>query len=62
MSSIWKGIRSIVNINNTSKKDIRILNNIGKRTTDPQIIAKLFNEHYVSVGLNVDKKDTQSAK
>ena len=25
MSAIWKGIRSIVNINNTSKKDILLL-------------------------------------
>ena len=28
--SIWKGIRSIVNINNTSKKDIMLLNSKGK--------------------------------
>ena len=27
MSSIWKGIRSIVNINNSSKKDIKLIDN-----------------------------------
>ena len=56
MSSIWKGIRQIVNINNTSKKDIMLLNNKGKKVTDPRKIAKLFNDHYASVGRNIDKK------
>ena len=27
MSSIWKGIRSIVNINNSSKKEIKLIDN-----------------------------------
>ena len=26
MSNIWKGIRSILNLNNNSKKDIKMLN------------------------------------
>ena len=56
MSSIWKGIRQIVNINNTSKKDVMLLNNKGKKVTDPRKIAKLFNDHYASVGRNIDKK------
>ena len=38
MSTIWKGIRSIVNINNTSKKDIKILDKNGKKITNPQKI------------------------
>ena len=56
MSSIWKGIRSIVNISNTSKKDIMILDSNGKKITDPKKIAQLFNDHYASVGPNIDKK------
>ena len=41
VSSIWKGIRIIVNINSKSK----IINNKGVKLTDPLKIAKLFNEH-----------------
>ena len=56
MSSSWKGIRSIVNISNSSKKDIMIVNSKGKKVTDPKKIAKLFNDHYANVGPNIDKK------
>ena len=54
MSTIWKGIRLIVNINNTSKKDIKILDKNGKKITDPQKIVNLFNNHYANVGPNID--------
>ena len=47
MSSIWKGIRTIVNIHSKSKRDIKIINNKGVKLTDPLKIAKLFDEHYV---------------
>ena len=46
MSSIWKGIISIVNINNTSKKDINILNHKGKKITNPQQL--LIYSMYIS--------------
>ena len=62
MSNIWKGIRAIVNLNNTSKKDIKILNKNGKKVTDPQKIVNLFNEHYANVGPNIDKKLPKSLK
>ena len=59
MSSIWKGIRTIVNINSKSKRDIKIINNKG---VNPLKIAKLFNEHYVNVGLTIDKKIPKAIK
>ena len=62
MSNVWKGIRSIANLNNTSKKDIKILNKNGKKVTDPQKIVNLFNEHYVNVGPNIEKKLPKSLK
>ena len=58
MSTIWKGIRSIVNINNTSRKDIKILNKNGKKIIDSQKIVNLFNQHYANVGPNIDKKNS----
>ena len=57
MSSIWKCIRSIANINNTSK-DIKILNHKGKKFTDPQKIVNLFNEHYANVARFLKKKNS----
>ena len=62
MSTIWKGITSIVNINNTSKKDIKILDKNGKKITDPQKIVNLFNNHYANVGPNIDKKTPEIAE
>ena len=33
-----------------------LLNSKGKKLTDPRKVAKSFNDHYASVGLNIDKK------
>ena len=49
--STWEGIRSIVNIRNSSKMDIMIVNSKGKKVTDPKKIAKLFNDHYANLVL-----------
>ena len=59
MSPIWKGIRSIVNLNNSSKKDIQIIERNGKNVSDPIMI---FNEHYVNVGPNIVKKYLKSQR
>ena len=56
MSSIWKGIRSLVNIKTTSRKDIIIVNYKGKKIIDPKKIAQLFNEHYAKVVSDIEKK------
>ena len=60
MSTIWKGIKSIVNINNTSKKDIKILDKNGKKITDRQKIVNLFNNQYANVGPNIDKENSRN--
>ena len=61
-SAIWKGIRSIVNINNTLRKDINLLNDKGKNVSDPTKIAELLNKYFASVGPNIDKKIPKSLK
>ena len=61
-SLIWKGIRSLVNINNSSKKDIKLINTNGKNVSDPKVIAELFNEYFVNVGSNIDSKINKSKK
>ena len=61
-SSIWKGIRSIVNIQNSSKKDIILLNDKGKNIHDPKKITELFNKYFVNVGPNIDSKIPKAHK
>ena len=39
-----------------------LLNNKGEKVTDPRKIAKSFNDHYASVGPNIDKKIPESLK
>ena len=55
-SKIWKGIRSIVNLNGTSKRDIKIIDNKGKIIIDQQCIAHYFNHYFVEIVLKTDKE------
>ena len=55
-SMIWKGIRSIVNINNTSTKCIKLINDKGKYISDQKKIADLFNEYFSNVGPDIASK------
>ena len=59
---IWKGIRSIVNVNSTTRKDIKLLDEKGKNVCDPNKIAELLNKYFASVGNNIDKKIPRSLK
>ena len=59
---IWKGIKSIVNITTSSKKDVNIINNKARKITDPLQIAEQFNNHFVNVGPNIDKNIPVSRK
>ena len=47
-SKVWKGIKSIVKLNTTSKKDISLIDNKGFNVTDPSKIANLFNNYFVN--------------
>ena len=53
-SMLWKGIRSLVNVNNSTKKDIKLMNDKGKNISDPEVIAELFNNYFVNIGPNID--------
>ena len=55
-SKIWKGIRSIVNLNGTSKRDIKIIDHKGKIFIDQQCIANYFNQYFAEIGLKTDNK------
>ena len=59
-SSIWKGIRSIVNINQSQRKDIKIINENGNNVSDPTKIANLFNNFFINIGSDIDDKIPKS--
>ena len=52
---IWKGIRSIVNINSNSQGHVKLLNENDKFITDQKKIANSFNKYFVNVGPDIDK-------
>ena len=58
-SSIWKGIRSIVNIQDSSKKDIKLLNDKGKTYPAPQ---RSRNKYFANVGTSIDIKIPKAHK
>ena len=61
-SLLWKGIRSIVNINNSSKKDIKLINDKGMNISDPKTIADLFNDYFINIGPKIDSKINKAKK
>ena len=54
-SIIWKGIKTIVNIKPSSRKDISLIDDNGKDTTDPYKISNIFNKYFVNIGPDIDK-------
>ena len=61
-SKIWEGIRTIVNLNGTSKRDIKIIDQKGKIIIDQQCIANYFNQYFVEIGLKADRKISHTPK
>ena len=54
-TAIWKGIKSIVNVNSKIKRDITLIDNQGKNISNPTMIANLFNIFFVNIGIEIDK-------
>ena len=55
-SAIWKGIRYIVNLNNTTRKDITLLNDKGKNISDPKKIVSCLTNNLWTLLLALTKK------
>ena len=56
VANIWKGIRSLIKLSHSSRKEISLLNDNGKTITDPLKISTYFNQNFVSMGPNIDNK------
>ena len=58
-ASIWIGIRSLVKLKSSSKKDISIIDDKGVIISDQEKICNQFNNFFVNIGLNIDKNNTE---
>ena len=56
VANIWKGIRSLIKLSHSSRKEISLLNDNRKTITDPLKISTYFNQNFVSMGPNIDNK------
>ena len=55
-SKIWKEIKSLVNLKSNKTSNIKILDENQNITGDSQKISNIFNDHYATLGLNVQQK------
>ena len=54
-SEIWKGIRSLVNINSTTSFNIKLLDE-NKLIINPKKISNIFNDHFSTLGSKIEQK------
>ena len=55
-SKVWKEIKSLVNLKAKNTSSIKILDEDQNITGDSQKISNIFNDHYATLGLNVQQK------
>ena len=55
-SDIWKGIRSLVNIKPSKTSNIKLMDANENLISDPRKIANIFNDHFATIGSNVQQK------
>ena len=55
-SEIWKGIRSLVNINSTTSFNIKLLDENNKLIINPKKISNIFNDHFSTLGSKIEQK------
>ena len=55
-SKIWKEIRSLVNLKSINVSSIKLLDINQNVTSDSLKIANIFNDHYATLGSNVQQK------
>ena len=63
MKMLWTGIKSIINLKAKHQlSHISHLKSNGSQVTDPVEMANLFNNYFVNVGSNIDKKIPRTKK
>lgn len=62
MKLLLFGIRSIVNINSTSKRDIKLINDKGIDISNQKQIGELVNKYFVTIAPKIDSKVKKAQK
>ena len=55
-SDVWKNIRALVNIKPSKSTNIKLMDDKNSLISDPNIIGNIFNDHFSTLGTNVQAK------
>ena len=56
ISTVWKSIRSLVNMKPGKKSNIKLMDESNNIISDPKIIGNIFNDHFSTLGAKVQQK------
>ena len=56
ISTVWKSIRSLVNMKPGKKSSIKLMDESNNIISDPKIIGNIFNDHFSTLGAKVQEK------
>jgi len=56
ISTVWKSIRSLVNMKPGKKSSIKLMDESNNIISDPKIIGNIFNDHFSTLGAKVQQK------
>jgi hypothetical protein len=56
ISTVWKSIRSLVNMKPGKKSNIKLMDENNNIISDPNIIGNIFNDHFSTLGAKVQQK------
>ena len=56
ISTVWKSIRSLVNMKPGKKSSIKLTDENDSLISDPKIIGNIFNDHFSTLGAKVQQK------
>ena len=59
MRKVWEGIKSIININNTSKKSINFLKINGNEEINAATLSDSLNNFFVTIAQKIEAKLVQ---
>ena len=58
----WEGIKMIININKTTKKEVNCLDINGNEEVDPAVLSQTFNEFFSTIAQKIESKLINTTK
>ena len=59
-TDVWKNIRALVNIKPSKSTNIKLMDDDNNLISDPNTIGNIFNDHFSTLGNNVQAKIPQA--